>query len=361
MRTSMAVAGATLFLSLSGCQLFNPDPPNYQSIEYVRERLDSSEFQAAPMPEHLRWWHEVLWFVPNRLLDIPDILKLNVGLGFGQGLEVSVTEHAQMYWRNYRRWGLGMDGRALGVFEDGRFREGRFFKWRRATSAGGLRPIFAQPNLRPYEYPDQQGVAAVQEVPQNPWEIGVLVHLIAGAEVRVRPHEIVDLVFGLWNEDPAEDDHGTRDYPIHDYPVQGNVMDMFLAAVDQLNEADLNAVLSRELAATARVARGGGLKPLDMTGAASSPAEGSSDEAIAVGEALIYPARYRSGGGRLEAVAECTECVLRWGVPAQITYRLRLFNQLLQKEEVYKVVLEHEDGQWKILRIKDLKDLPAGG
>src|SRR5690606_39116641 len=213
--------------------------------------LESSSFQARAMPTYVEWQHRVLLYLPNRLLDLFDVFKVSVGVGPGFGLDLYLTQNAWLGYETYRSWRLALDGRASGVYEEGHYRE-----WHLATREGddteaGRIPLWAMKDMRPFEEPLKAGVPAVPEVPRNTWDVGARAHLaLAGAELLVRPYELVDFLVGLWGDDLAEDDYGLRHFPLHAYAPQAEIVELFLNAVDQMNEADLAATLSDELKKT---------------------------------------------------------------------------------------------------------------
>lgn len=45
------------------------------------------------------WWSEVLLYIPNRILDLIDVFRVDVGVGASVGAVVRVTEYAQVGYR----------------------------------------------------------------------------------------------------------------------------------------------------------------------------------------------------------------------------------------------------------------------
>lgn len=45
------------------------------------------------------WWSEVLLYIPNRILDLIDVFRVDVGVGASVGAIVRVTEYAQVGYR----------------------------------------------------------------------------------------------------------------------------------------------------------------------------------------------------------------------------------------------------------------------
>lgn len=55
--------------------------------------------QFPPELEEREWWMEVIWWLPNRLLDLVDVFKVDVGVGPAYGAGVKVTEYGQAAYR----------------------------------------------------------------------------------------------------------------------------------------------------------------------------------------------------------------------------------------------------------------------
>ncbi|MFG0318467.1 MAG: hypothetical protein ACF8XB_14430 [Planctomycetota bacterium JB042] len=337
------------------------EPPNYGSIEDVRGELDSSSFQARSMPTYVEWKDRALLYVPNRLLDLLDVFKASVGVGPGFGLELYGTENAWLGYETYRSWRLALDGRASGVYEEGHHQE-----WHVGTREGedaraGRAPLWALRDMRPYEAPLKPGVPAVPEVPRNTWDVGLRAHLaLIGAEVLVRPAEIVDFVVGLWGDDLSEDDYGLRYFPLHEYAPQAEIVELFVNAVDQMNEADLAATLSDELRKTSLIRRGRSLFRLGGEDAVEPAARSGArtGDFLILGEVDLEPDRYRDEeSDRLDFKVRCTGAVLRWGVPARIDYEITFFNRYVRTPEHFSLELEVEDEHWVVTRIKRIDRL----
>jgi hypothetical protein len=45
------------------------------------------------------WWSDVLLYIPNRILDLIDVFRVDVGVGASVGAVVRVTEYAQLGYR----------------------------------------------------------------------------------------------------------------------------------------------------------------------------------------------------------------------------------------------------------------------
>ena len=122
----------------------------------------------------------ILLYLPNRLLDLIDIVKADVGVGPSYGAVVRVTSYGQVGYRNFDTWSLraGLHGRNSPVFIE-RVKESGFFT------------NFHESVVRK---PDE-------------FEIGGGVDLgIAGAYVGFAPEQLVDFFGGLFGFDPLSDD-----------------------------------------------------------------------------------------------------------------------------------------------------------
>ena len=343
-----ALLAAPLLLGTGGCAVFAPSPPNYSSIEFIRESLDSSDADALPMPSNVSAQRRFLMYLPNRLLDVLDLFKVSLGAGPGVGFEVYVSDNFRMSYQNFRSWRMALDGRASGIYEEGWYREWHLGDRVGEYSGAGRAPLWAFGQMRPYEFPSVPGVPSVGRVPKNTWDVGLALHFLIGAEVLVRPFELFDLVVGIWADDPAEDDYGLRYYPLHDYAPQSKIVDIFINAIDQMNEADLR----RELVQLTE--GGGGFRPTGQR-----PVGDRGQDFILIGDIDIEPDVYRNPEtGNLDLSVRCTGAKLRWGVPAQLEYELSFANRFLRGHEMFELSLQVEQNHWVITRIRDLNRNP---
>lgn len=347
------MSAAVLAFAIQGCSVFSPKPPNCQSIEVIRPRLEMANEKAAKMPDYVPMQQRVLWYIPNRLLDVFDTGKFSLGVGPGFGLEVYVTKAIWVSYLNYRSWRFGFDGRSLGVYEDGQYKRWRINDWHLAEwygkdSAACRIPKLALKNMRPHESPLLDGTAAVREVEKNLFDVGATVHFLIGADALVRPWEVWDLVVGLWGDDPAKDDYGLRYYPLHDYQPQQSIVDIFVNALDELNETDLQNTLSRDLWRKTSIRRGAGGAG---AGAGAGGSSSGSSEYVSIDGILIAPADFRDGNGNLDVQIRCEGATLRWGVPAEFEYRVSMLNRYRRQISDYSLVLRLEDSHWVITKI----------
>ncbi|MHC5211279.1 MAG: hypothetical protein ACYTG2_11220 [Planctomycetota bacterium] len=131
--------------------------------------------------------HRLLWYIPNRISDVLDIVRARVRIGPGVAVGVRATELADVYLGSYATVFVGVPGP----------RRERSFNWpfgfeslsgaeisvAEATVEGGIGPNY--------------GLA----------EFGVSLQLlIVGIDVGVDPLEVVDLAVGLLTFDILGDD-----------------------------------------------------------------------------------------------------------------------------------------------------------
>ena len=363
-RNRSTLLAAPLLVMCGGCAVFAPTPPTYSSIEVIRESLDSSMDQARPMPDHVDVQQRFLMYLPNRLLDLLDLVKISLGVGPGVGFEIYASDNFWISYQNFRTWRLALDGRATGLYEEGLFREWHLGDWVGEFGSSGRAPLWAFSQMRPYEAPLAPGVPAVGRVLRNNWDFGLALHFLIGAEILVRPFEVFDLAVGLWGDDPAEDDYGLRHYPLHEYAPQSKIVDIFINAIDQMNEVDLRKVLSADLQKRSILRRGRKLVPLSDGGtdtgrSGQRPVGDRGQDYIMIGDIDIEPDIYRNPEtGNLDLSVRCTGAKLRWGVPAQLEYTLSFANRFLRGHESFELSLQVEREHWVITRIRDLNRSP---
>lgn len=361
MRNAVRLLPVALALLTPSCSVFYPDPPAYDSIEPLRETFDASREHAAPMPDQLSWWEKTLHYVPNRFLDILDIVKVSLGVGPGMGIELYLSENAWAAAMNQRTWRLGLDGRAVGVFEEGHFKEWRFWDWKGDNISGGRIPIWATKTLRPYETPLQTGKAAVEKVENNSWDVGAQLHFLAGAEALVRPWEAWDLIVGLWGDDPAGDDYYVRSYPLYEYEPPSDCIETLIRGIDRVSEADLKSAVSTALGADTRIANGNEASLTVSSGDESATLSLEKEPSIIIGDCRLWPHAFRSSeSGSLDYEARCTAAKLRYGWPAELEYTLAFRNRILNYPQIFKLQLRAEKrdgadrGQWVVTEIEDV-------
>lgn len=140
----------------------------------------------APAPAYHKpvkqgtWLDMVLLYIPNRALDFIDIFRINIGLGYGAGINLRLTELAEVGFGKYETTRFGMKGRVLPVYEE---------------------------NI------DEAGIAFFGYVngclQRDPTEIGADLHLgIIGAQAAISVAEIADFIAGFILIDLQGDDLG---------------------------------------------------------------------------------------------------------------------------------------------------------
>lgn len=137
-------------------------------------------YAPAPPQKQYQWWHMVLFYPINRVLDLIDIGRVSVGVGPGFGFNVRATELAEIGYGCYETTRFGMKGRVLPVYEE---------------------------NI------DEGGVAFLGFVSgclqRDPTEIGADLHIgIIGAQVAGSLAEAADFVTGFILIDLQGDDLG---------------------------------------------------------------------------------------------------------------------------------------------------------
>jgi hypothetical protein len=132
----------------------------------------------------------VLLYIPNRLVDLLDIVHVGVGLGFGLGIELHPTRHARV--------GAVLSEDA-GVAWLGRFTS----PWQAASSARVTVGEFEAGVPFPLFRPRYAGVLWRPPV----WDVGAHAYCgLVNAYAAIAPDEIVDFFAGLTTFDPKKDD-----------------------------------------------------------------------------------------------------------------------------------------------------------
>lgn len=129
-----------------------------------------------------------LLYLPNRLLDLFDIVRARVRLGPGAAIDVRCTQLINVFAGSYQSYYLGIPGP----------RNRSMVKWPAGEESWrGIGVTQAEDSVdEVWEGPDY-----------GPGEIGVGVHvLLIGADVGVDPLEAVDFVLGLFTVDFRDDD-----------------------------------------------------------------------------------------------------------------------------------------------------------
>ncbi len=141
---------------------------------------------SAP-PEPIGVMHKIAMYIPNRVLDVFDVVRLRARLGPGVAVDVRATQVAAAFVGSYASVYAGLPGprnRRLPKLPVGlESRSGVQASVADATVTGGIGPDY------------------------GPAEIGVGVQaLLIGVDVGVEPLELLDLVAGLFFIDLRDDD-----------------------------------------------------------------------------------------------------------------------------------------------------------
>src|SRR5262245_55389039 len=93
--------------------------PSMASCEMPAKHACPPPAPACAAPQKCYSWFDVLlYYVPNRVLDFIDIGRLSIGIGCGFGVNVRVTELAEIGFGQYSTTRFGMKGRVLPVYEE---------------------------------------------------------------------------------------------------------------------------------------------------------------------------------------------------------------------------------------------------
>jgi hypothetical protein len=161
---------------------------------------------------------KTLWYLPNRVLDLLDIVRLRAAVGPGLEAGVRITDVSSLYAGKSRAVWLGLPGE---------------------RTPGGLPHVAGVTQKRGLVL---FGVDATDLTPYPPRyefsEIGVQLHLgVAGVEAGIVPNAMVDFLFGLIGKDWSGDDlprsgpakpakpgrvlsydHDNREFPLYPRP-----------------------------------------------------------------------------------------------------------------------------------------------
>lgn len=73
--------------------------PGYQDLVPTSPKEAWRDLATVEVNEGTPWWAEVLLYVPNRILDLIDVFRVDVGVGASVGGVVRVTEYVQAGYR----------------------------------------------------------------------------------------------------------------------------------------------------------------------------------------------------------------------------------------------------------------------
>lgn len=73
--------------------------PGYQDLVPTSPKEAWGDLNAIQINEGTPWWADLLLYIPNRVLDLIDVFRVDVGVGASVGAVVRVTEYAQFGYR----------------------------------------------------------------------------------------------------------------------------------------------------------------------------------------------------------------------------------------------------------------------
>lgn len=137
------------------------------------------DVEKIPDDPEVPWWEQTLLWVPNRLLDLVDLVHVDVGAGPTFGAVARVTKYGQAGFRTVAPFSVrvGSFGREVPVKVE-------------SASEFGVGPAFKQS-------PDRKVCTS---------ELGLGLDLVVGAYVGICFDELVDFAGGIFFLDPKGDD-----------------------------------------------------------------------------------------------------------------------------------------------------------
>ena len=117
MGTFSTTAKVCASLAAAAALTFSP-MPSMAGGEMPSRHASPPPACAPAAPKCCNLFDVLLYYVPNRVLDFIDIWRLNIGLGCGFGVNVRVTELAEIGYGQYSTTRFGMKGRVLPVYEE---------------------------------------------------------------------------------------------------------------------------------------------------------------------------------------------------------------------------------------------------
>jgi hypothetical protein len=131
--------------------------------------------------------HKILFYLPNRVFDLLDVVRLRARVGPGVAVGARVTDAADIYFGSYTSVFAGLPGPRMGpeipVPAGIETKSGVEASVADATLEGNFGPGY------------------------SPTEVGVSLHaILIGADVGIDPVEIADFVIGILNLDLRDDD-----------------------------------------------------------------------------------------------------------------------------------------------------------
>ena len=158
-----------------------PLPGNFKALVPTSPKDPWVDLAADQLGKGGSWGSDVLWYIPNRILDLIDIFRVDVGVGPSVGGVVRITKYAQFGYREMLPASVrvGYLGRRAPVLIE-------------TSNEFGIGPAFVE--------------SADREI--CPAEIGVGADVIlAGVYGGVCLDQIVDFIGGIFFIDFKEDDY----------------------------------------------------------------------------------------------------------------------------------------------------------
>jgi hypothetical protein len=166
--------------------------------------------RAARRPRPASGWRRALLWLPDRLLDLCDLVSFDLGLGVGLGADVHATRSLQLGasagaslgvgWHPQRSLGVRLhNGRELAAGPWGRGFLTGFDRGTGNARAGGA--VFDGLAHTPQSLLAQEW--------RDHWAVGARAQLLVSAELDLHPIQLWDLLAGVVGFDPSGDDLAT--------------------------------------------------------------------------------------------------------------------------------------------------------
>ena len=139
-----------------------------------------AQAQETPEQQSGSPWKTAAYYVPNRLLDVVDVFKLNASGGLGTGADLRLTRLLEVGFSEYDVVRVGLNGR-------------RFPVYREKLSESSLSLL---------------GITSGM-MSRDPYEVGATLHfLVGGVEAGLNVRSLLDLLGGFFLLDLEDDDWG---------------------------------------------------------------------------------------------------------------------------------------------------------
>jgi hypothetical protein len=166
--------------------------------------------RAARRSRPASGWRRALLWLPDRLLDLCDLVSVDLGLGVGLGADVHATRSLQLGASAGASLGVGWHPqRSLGV----RLHNGRQLAagpWGRGFLTGFDRGTGnARAGGAVFDGVDHVPASLLAQGWRDHWALGARAQLLVSAELDLHPIQLWDLLAGVVGFDPAGDDLAT--------------------------------------------------------------------------------------------------------------------------------------------------------